>query len=135
MIYLTAYITTTAAFFIIDFVWLAFIAKKFYRSQLGSLMRAKVNFLIAGGFYAIFTVGIVVFAVAPALEAQEWQSAMINGALFGFFTFATYDLTNLATIKDWPLSVTFVDLAWGATLCATTTLVSTWLLRRRIARR
>ncbi len=120
MIYLTAYIATTVAFLVFDFVWLAFIAKKFYRTQLGSLMKEKVNFLIAGGFYAVFTIGIVYFAVAPALEAQEWQLAMINGALFGFFTYATYDLTNMATIRDWPAKMSIVDMAWGTSLTSAT---------------
>ncbi|MGI9380033.1 MAG: DUF2177 family protein [Methyloligellaceae bacterium] len=120
MIYLTAYIATTVAFLVFDFVWLAFIAKKFYRTQLGSLMKEKVNFLIAGGFYAVFTIGIVYFAVAPALETQEWQLAMINGALFGFFTYATYDLTNMATIRDWPAKMSIVDMAWGTSLTSAT---------------
>lgn len=120
MINLTAYITTTVAFFILDFIWLAFIAKTFYRAQLGSLMKEKVNFPIAGGFYAIFTIGIVIFAVAPALEVQQWQHAMIYGGLFGFFTYATYDLTNMATIRDWPTKMSIVDMAWGTCLTSAT---------------
>jgi uncharacterized membrane protein len=111
------YLITVPIFFLIDLIWLGLVAKDFYKRHLGYLMRPEVNWAAAISFYLLFIVGIVIFAVKPALEAQSPMRALIYGALFGFFTYATYDLTNLATLKDWPWIVTMVDLAWGTSLC------------------
>jgi uncharacterized membrane protein len=118
------YLITVPVFFAIDLCWLAVVARGFYQRHLGYLMRPQVNWAVAISFYLLFVIGIVVFAVRPALEAQNPLRALVYGALFGFFTYATYDLTNLATVKGWPWIVTAVDLAWGVTLCGTVAWVS-----------
>lgn len=117
--YLVAYLATAIVFFAIDFVWLGTVATKFYRDGIGHLMADDVNFAAAGGFYLIYVSGIVFFAVAPALAGGGWKVALLYGALFGFFCYATYDFTNLATLRDWPLYVSLVDLAWGTFLTGT----------------
>ena len=109
------YLLTVPAFFLIDMIWLGLIAKNFYQSQIGFLL-GPVNWTAAIIFYLLYIVGIVVFAIHPALIAGSFSKAVIYGALFGFLAYATYDLTNLATIKGWPLLVTVVDLAWGMVL-------------------
>jgi len=111
------YLITVPLFFIVDLVWLGVVAKSFYQKHLGYLMRPQVNWTAAILFYLLFIIGIVIFAVKPALEAQSGLRALAYGALFGFFTYATYDLTNLATVKDWPVIVTAIDLVWGTVLC------------------
>lgn len=104
---------------IIDAVWLSVIANKFYKSQLGPLLLDKPNMVSAIVFYVIFVVGIVVFAVMPAIQAGDWKVATGLGALLGLVTYATYDLTNHATLKGFPLTVVIVDLIWGVALTAT----------------
>ncbi len=109
------YILTVPVFFLIDMVWLGVVARGFYQNQLAHLL-GPVNWPAAIIFYLLFIVGIIIFAVMPAVESSSLTKAIVLGALFGFFTYATYDLTNLATLKDWPLMVVFVDIAWGAVL-------------------
>ena len=116
--FLTLYAISVPIFFLIDMIWLGVVAKSFYQSQIGHLL-GEVNWVAAIIFYLVFLVGLVIFAVYPGVQAGAWQTALIYGALFGFFTYATYDLTNLATLKDWPLSVTLVDMVWGTILGAT----------------
>ncbi len=99
-------------------VWLALVAKGFYARQIGFLMKPDVNWAAAIIFYLLFIVGLVQFVITPALEKHSWTHALLFGALFGLITYATYDLTNLATLKDWPILVTIVDLIWGAVLAA-----------------
>ena len=118
------YLITVPIFFIIDLVWLGVIAKGFYQKHLGYLMRPQVNWAAAILFYLLFIIGIVLFAVRPALELQSPMRALVYGALFGFFTYATYDLTNLATVRDWPVIVTVIDLIWGTVLCGAVALGS-----------
>lgn len=105
-------------FFAIDIVWIGFVAKDFYRQQIGYLLRSDVNWAAAIIFYLVFMAGLVFFVIAPAMEKGSWTYALLAGAFFGFVCYATYDLTSLATTKDWPLLVTIVDLAWGAVLVA-----------------
>jgi uncharacterized membrane protein len=114
---LKIYLVTVPVFFLIDLCWIGLVARNFYQKHLGYLMRPSVNWTAALLFYFLFIAGIVVFAVKPALEQQSAQRALAQGALFGFLAYATYDLTNLATIRDWPVIVTVVDMAWGAVLC------------------
>jgi uncharacterized membrane protein len=118
------YLITVPIFFIIDLVWLGVIAKGFYQKHLGYLMRPQVNWAAAILFYLLFIIGIVLFAVRPALELQSPMRALVYGALFGFFAYATYDLTNLATVRDWPVIVTVIDLIWGTVLCGAVALGS-----------
>lgn len=105
-------------FFAIDMVWLVLIAKNFYRAQIGHLMKSDINWAAALIFYAIFLTGLVVFVIAPAMEKKSVWSALSLGALFGLVCYATYDLTNLAVAKDWPVLVTIVDMVWGTVLSA-----------------
>ena len=116
------YITALSIFLLVDFIWLGVIAKNLYAQNIGHLMASKVNFVAAFVFYFIFIAGLLVFSVFPALYAGSLQKAIFMGAFFGFVTYATYDLTNLATLKDWPLSVTIIDLIWGSFIAS---LVST----------
>ncbi len=115
---LSVYALSVPVFFIIDMIWLGLIATGFYKSNLGHLMSDTVNWPVAIAFYLIFLVGLLIFAVSPALAAKSLMHAVIFGGLFGFFTYATYDLTNWATLKDWPPIVAFVDIVWGTVLSA-----------------
>jgi uncharacterized membrane protein len=118
-------------FFIIDIVWLGVIAKGLYARQIGHLMKEHINWTAAVLFYLIFVAGLVVFVIAPAVQRNSWTHAAAFGALFGLVTYAAYDLTNLATMKDWPLSITVIDLVWGAVLAASVSVI-TFLIASRI---
>ncbi|PJE76473.1 DUF2177 domain-containing protein [Candidatus Uhrbacteria bacterium CG10_big_fil_rev_8_21_14_0_10_48_16] len=111
-------------FFAIDMVWLGLVAKNFYRGQIGSLMKTDVNWVAAVIFYLIFIAGLVTFVITPAIEKGSWTHALVFGAFFGLVCYATYDLTNLAVTKDWPLLVTIVDLLCGAILAASISTVT-----------
>ncbi len=121
---LKLYLIAIPIFFTIDIVWLGFVARGFYRNNLSGIISPDINWKAAIVFYLIYIVGILVFSVIPALKAESIQKALIWGALFGFFTYATYDLTNMATIKDWPLKVALVDMVWGTILCSTVAALS-----------
>ena len=116
--FLKLYCIALPIFFAVDMVWLGIAAKNFYAKHIGFLMKANVNWAAAILFYLLFIAGLVVFVVTPAIEKGSWVRAILFGALFGLITYATYDLTNLATLKDWPLVVTVVDLIWGTVLAA-----------------
>lgn len=118
------YLITLPIFICIDMLWLGLIARSFYVKEIGFLMKSNVNWIAAGAFYLLFTIGLVLFVISPALEKGSWTYALLFGALFGLITYATYDLTNLATVKDWPLVVTIVDLLWGAVLGGIVSLVA-----------
>lgn len=117
--YLKLYALTVPIFFSIDIIWLGIVAKGFYRRKLEFILSPQVNWTAAVVFYLIYIAGILFFAVRPAVINNSWAQAAGLGALFGFFTYATYDLTNMATIKDWPLIIVVVDIFWGICLCAT----------------
>ncbi len=123
MNYFKMYIIALLIFVAIDAIWLGLVAPKFYKSQIGHLMSDEPNFVAAIIFYLIFIVGVVYFVVNPGVEAQSLTKVLVAGALFGFITYATYDLTNLATLRDWPIKVTIVDLIWGTSL---STLIGTF---------
>ena len=116
--FIKLYAIALPVFFALDMIWLGLVATNFYRGQIGSLMKSDINWVAAIVFYLLFIVGLVFFVITPAIEKGSWVHALLVGAFFGFITYATYDLTNLATLKDWPLLVTVVDLAWGAVLAA-----------------
>ena len=122
--FIKLYSIALPVFFAIDMLWLGLIAKDFYKNQIGFLMKPDINWTAALIFYALFIGGLVFFAIAPAVEKGMWVQALLLGAFFGFITYATYDLTNLATLKDWPLLVTLVDMAWGATLGALVSVIT-----------
>lgn len=116
--FLKLYAIAIPIFFLIDITWIGFIAKNFYQKQIGQLLKPDVNWAAAIIFYLLFLAGLVHFVIEPAMQKNSWMEALLRGAFFGLVTYATYDLTNLAVAKDWPLLVTIVDLAWGTALAA-----------------
>jgi uncharacterized membrane protein len=123
------YLLTVPVFFGIDMLWLGVVAKGFYRDNLGHLLRPDVNWAAALIFYLLYIAGILIFATLPALEKHSLRQAVVLGALFGFFAYATYDLTNLATLKDWPVKVVVVDILWGMVLTASVAAASFFIGR------
>ncbi len=130
MQYLAAYVATAVVFLFIDYLWLGHIAKNFYFSRLGDLLADKPNLGVAAVFYAVYVIGVVIFAVGPALQSGTWKTALIYGALFGFFCYATYDMTNLATLKNWPVTVAVVDTIWGTVLTGFSALIGYLIVRQ-----
>ncbi|EIM78217.1 hypothetical protein A33O_00480 [Nitratireductor aquibiodomus RA22] len=122
MSYVIAYAATAIVFFGLDYIWLSRVAAGFYRDRMGHLLLDQPNFAAAGMFYLFYVAGVVYFAVAPALSNGTATSALIAGALLGLIAYGTYDMTNLATIKNWSVAVTVVDMAWGTVLTG----VSAW---------
>ena len=127
---LLAYLLTGAVLLPLDFLWLRYVGQGFYRDRLGDLLAPEVNLPAALAFYLLYLLGIVVFVMRPALDSGSWPGALLYGALFGCIAYATYDLTNLATLRGWPLSVTLLDIAWGAAVTAFSAGVAAWLLLR-----
>jgi uncharacterized membrane protein len=121
MNYVKMYIIAFIAFIVIDGIWLLFISKNLYQSEIGHLMADKAKLIPAIVFYLIFLVGLVYFVINPAIVSKDVVKLLFSAALFGLITYATYDLTNLATLKNWPLKITIIDLIWGTSL---STLVS-----------
>jgi uncharacterized membrane protein len=121
------YLIALPVFFAIDMFWLGVVAKNFYKEQIGFLMTPNVNWTAAIIFYLVFILGLVLFVISPALAKSSLQHAIVFGALFGFITYATYDLTNLATLKDWPLTLTIVDLIWGSVLASSVSSVTYYI--------
>jgi len=117
--YIKLYLATLAAFFAIDMLWLGLVARNFYNKQLGFLLSPNPNWAAAIIFYLLFIAGILVFVVLPGLEDNSLKATILRAAFFGLVAYATYDLTNLATVKNWPLLVTIVDLVWGTVLSVT----------------
>lgn len=105
-------------FLIIDLAWLGYVAKDLYRNALGPLLAPKFNMVAAGVFYALFVVGLMIFGVEKGISANDWRVAALWGGLFGFFCYATYDLTNLATLNGYPLKIAIIDMVWGTFLGA-----------------
>ena len=122
--YLKLYFATLIVFFAIDMIWLGLAARGFYQKHLGFLMAPSPNWFAAIVFYLLFIVGILVFVVVPGLKDNSLQTTLLRAALFGLITYATYDLTNLATLKDWPILVTVVDMIWGTLLSVAVSLAS-----------
>ncbi len=131
--YLRLYAITLLGFFAIDMVWLGFVARTFYKNQIGFLLTEKPNWYAAIVFYLLFVAGLLVFAVVPGLQANSWKKLLCLAALYGLITYATYDLTNLATVKNWPWMVTVVDMIWGVVLATAVSsigfLTGQWLSR------
>lgn len=116
MDFIKRYLVALVVFFIIDMIWLGLVAKKLYQDELGYIMSEKPNWTAAVIFYLIFITGLVFFVLNPAIERDSLTYALFVGMFFGFITYATYDLTNLATLKNWPIKITLIDLAWGTSL-------------------
>jgi uncharacterized membrane protein len=116
MIYPVAYFTTLVVFVLVDMAWLGTMASRLYRPTLGDIMLTDVNLPAGVAFYLIYPVGLAIFAVLPALKSGSLGQAMLSGALFGFFTYMTYDLTNQVTLRNWTTQITLLDAGWGTLL-------------------
>jgi len=113
-----SYLLTFIVFLMIDILWLGVIAKNTYQKYLSDFLSNQVNWTAAFIFYFIYVLGISIFAIYPSVNKGSVYNAILMGALFGFFSYATYDLTNLATLKGWPLPIVFIDIIWGSFLSA-----------------
>ncbi len=122
------YFVLFVVFFIVDLVWLGLVAPKFYKANLGHLMTDKVNWIAALIFYFVYIFALLIFVVNPTIETGSITYALKYGALLGFVMYATYDLTNQATLKDWPVIVTVVDLMWGTFVTSTTAIIGTKII-------
>lgn len=118
MKFIIAYLVTAVVFLIIDYLWLGIVMKDYFQSQLGHLMAEEVNLSIAALFYLFYAAGIVFLCINPALADGNWTKAMINGAVLGFLAYGAYDVTNAATLRDWPMMMSVMDVAWGTGLTA-----------------
>ena len=127
---LKTYFIALIVFFLIDLFWLVIVARKLYQQELGYIMSEKPNWIVAALFYLIFIAGLVFFVINPAMEKNSWVFALLVGMLFGFITYSTYDLTNLATLKDWPLKITIIDLIWGSSLGGLVSTVTFFIAKR-----
>ncbi len=129
MVYFKIYLATIIAGLAIDSIWLGLVARNLYKNHLGHLLAEQPNWYAAVAFYLIFTAGVVVFAIAPALSTGSPWKALALGGFLGLVTYATYDLTNHATIKNWPWMITLIDLAWGTFFTATISCVGYYVGR------
>ena len=122
--YFKLYLVSLAAFLAIDLLWLGLVARSFYQQYIGFLMAPSPNWFVAIIFYLLFIVGILFFVVVPGLESNSLKATLLRAALFGLITYATYDLTNLATLKDWPALLSIVDMLWGMVLSVLVSYIS-----------
>jgi len=118
------YFSTLIFMFAVDLVWIGIMNSRFYKPQLARLMGNKVKWLPGILFYMLFVAGLLTLAVMPAVDSESWSQAALLGGLLGMVSFATYDLSNLATLKDWPVIVTVVDIVWGTVFSATVATIS-----------
>ena len=128
--YLPAYIATIIFMFIVDLIWLSQIAQPLYQAGIGHLMAAEPKLGFAALFYLVFVFGLLWFAVRPNAQTKSIKSAFVAGALFGFFIYASYDLTNLALLKDWPLKLSIIDITWGTLLSGTCAAVAKFVITK-----
>jgi uncharacterized membrane protein len=126
--YFKVYILAFVVFILIDSIWLGFIARNLYRKQIGFLLKEKFDMKVALIFYLFFIAGLVFFVLNTAIINQSWQYALFAGLFYGFITYATYDITNLATIKDWPVMLTVIDIIWGSFICGTTSIITYYIV-------
>ena len=133
MHYIIKFLITFIVFMGIDLLWLGFVARKLYVYYLGPFLRTPPNWPVAFLFYCLFIVGLIIYAIEPAIIAKDVKKALFSGAMFGFFTYMTYDLTNLATLKDWPIGVVPIDIIWGVILSASVASISTLIYLKLFA--
>ena len=131
--YLVAYAATVAVMVALDLLWLGLIAKPLYQQGIGHLMSDAPKVGVAVLFYLLYAIGLVVFAVAAHAPSDAWGKTLLSAALFGFFAYATYDLTNLATLKGWPLGMSLVDMAWGVVVSTVSAAAGKFALDRFLA--
>lgn len=122
--FLKLYLIALPVFAVIDMLWVGVIAHSFYDKQIGFLMKSDINWIAVTLFYLLFMVGLVIFVLQPSVEKGSWMQAMLLGGLLGLITYGVYDLTNLALLKDWPVLITIVDMAWGATAGALASVIT-----------
>lgn len=127
MVYLYGYVSTLVVFLLCDMAWLGTMANRIYRPTLGDMMLSSPDLPAAAAFYGIYPIGLVIFAVLPALKSASLPEAALSGALFGFFTYMTYDLTNQATLKNWTLQLSAIDIGWGTLLGAISATAACWI--------
>ncbi len=125
--YVLGYVATGISFAVIDSIWLRNMYVKLYQPEIGEVLMQGVRMKPAVAFYLLYIAGIIVFAFTPALSSGKWQTALVNGALFGFFCYMTYDLTNYATLKVWSLKVTILDMIWGTVLTGLAAAAGFWI--------
>ncbi|MBU2566576.1 DUF2177 family protein [Patescibacteria group bacterium] len=122
--FLKVYLIAVPIFFIIDLTWLGVVAKNIYQKYMGHLMLTTPNWAAAIAFYLLFLVGLVIFVLNPALKNHSWTYALLYGAMFGFFTYMTFDLTSLAVLKDWPWQIVIIDIIWGIFLSSSVSVIT-----------
>ena len=127
---IVAFAVTAVVFLILDAIWLGVISRNLYQREIGELLLPKPNFGAAAVFYVIYIVGLVYFCVVPGVVGQSALRGLLNGAMFGIVAYATYDLTNLATLKGWSTEVVFIDIAWGAIASAIASAVAVAITTR-----
>lgn len=127
MAFLKFYFISLPIFVAMDLIWIGVIAKNFYKDQIGFLMTSEVRWGAAVLFYALYIFGLVFFAIMPSFREGDWIKALVSGALFGLICYATYDLTNLATLTGWPVKMVVYDLIWGACVSGFVSLISFWI--------
>jgi uncharacterized membrane protein len=125
--YLAVYLSFLLSLVVIDLIWLLGIAKNLYRDEMGSLMASEPKLLAGLGFYLLYALGASIFVIIPAISKQSWLYAVQYGALFGLFCYMTYDLTNLAVIRDFPVRLAFIDIVWGSAVTAASATISYWV--------
>lgn len=130
MIYIRNFFITFGVFITIDLIWLGLVAKKLYDKYLGYIMTKNINWIAAIVFYIIFVIGLLIFVIQPALAQESVKYLIYYAMAYGFVTYATYDLTNLATLKDWPIPITIIDLIWGTSLSTLTAYFSYLIINR-----
>jgi uncharacterized membrane protein len=130
---LAMYLVTLAIFVGVDLIWLGYITKSFYRAEIGTLLADKMNLPAAAGFYLIYSASLTLFAIQPAIDGR-WSRALVLGGLFGFIAYATYDLSNLATLRGWTLKLSIVDMLWGAALSGFTAAATLLIASRFLGR-
>ena len=128
--YFAVYCSFLLSLLVIDLIWLLGIAKNMYRDEMGSLMASEPKLLAGLAFYLLYALGATIFVTLPAISKQSWIYAAQYGALFGFFCYMTYDLTNLAVIRDFPMRLAFLDIAWGSAVTALSTTIAYWVSSR-----
>ncbi|MGH9415554.1 MAG: DUF2177 family protein, partial [Terriglobales bacterium] len=114
----TSYLAAALVMGVLDFIWLRATVNPIYQPALSAVLAEKPNMPAAIAFYLVYLAGVLIFAIRPALADGDWKTALVKGALFGLFAYATYDLTNLATLKVWSLKISLMDIAWGTVLTA-----------------
>ena len=130
---LIEYVTAAVIFLAADFVWLRNMGPAFYTPELGGLLRDEPQLGIALAFYLLFVAGLVMFVIHPGMQGEPLSLVTVKGAIFGLVAYATYDLTNLATVKGFTNKVAMVDMAWGTFVSAAVSFLTVWLLRRLLA--